>query len=55
MARGATGVGEWELARTMAERAAAVAGEKGEWTFVFAAEKTLDSVTNRRSALPPAR
>jgi hypothetical protein len=49
MARGATGVGEWERARTMAEHALAVATETREGTLVFAAESVLAFAQSRRA------
>jgi hypothetical protein len=49
LARGATGVGEWELARTMAERALAVATDTRNGTLVFAAESVLAFVRSRRA------
>jgi tetratricopeptide (TPR) repeat protein len=53
MAFGASGVGEWELARTMAERAHAVGEEKGEWGVVFDAEWALGRIREGLSALHP--
>jgi tetratricopeptide (TPR) repeat protein len=48
LARGATGVGEWELARTMAERALAVATKERNGTLIFAAESVLSFAQSRR-------
>jgi hypothetical protein len=53
LAYGASGVGEWDLARTMAERAHAVAEEKGEWGVVFDAEWALGCIRDHRPALLP--
>lgn len=55
LARGATGVGEWELARTMAERALAVATETRNGTLVFAAESVLAFVRSQRAVESSAR
>jgi tetratricopeptide (TPR) repeat protein len=49
LARGATGVGEWELARTMAERALAVATETRNGTLIFSAESVLAFAQSRRA------
>jgi hypothetical protein len=49
LARGATGVGEWDLARTMAERALAIASETRNGTLIFAAESVLAFAQSRRA------
>ena len=49
LARGATGVGEWDLARTMAERALAVATQARNGQLIFAAESVLAFAQSRRA------
>jgi tetratricopeptide (TPR) repeat protein len=49
LARGATGVGEWELARTMAERALASGTQSRNGKLIFEAESVLAFAQSRRA------
>jgi len=49
LARGSTGVGEWERAETMGERALAVATANKNSAVIFAAESVLAFAKNRRA------
>ena len=49
LARGSTGVGEWERASTMAERALSVATANKNGALVFAAESVLAFAKSRRA------
>ena len=53
VARGATGVGEWEKATTMAERALEVATKAEEHNMVFEAESLLAFARSRRAIESP--
>lgn len=49
LARGATGVGEWERAETMANQALAFASSNSNGELIFAAESVLAFARNRRA------
>ena len=49
MARGATGVGQWDRAETAAQAALERASVRGESTIVFEAESVLLSVQSHRA------
>jgi tetratricopeptide (TPR) repeat protein len=49
LARGATGAGEWELARTMAERALACATQTANGKLIFEAESVITFAQSRRA------
>jgi tetratricopeptide (TPR) repeat protein len=49
MARGAASLGEWDRAEQVAERAVAVASERGQAALVLRAESVLESIRSGRS------